>query len=46
MTTLTSDDLISEITAEVSGLPYAQRVAAVRAYQKLARPSKPLSLTP
>ena len=35
MTILTSDDLISEITAEVSGLPYAQRVATVRAYQKL-----------
>ena len=32
---LTSDDLISEITAEVSGLPYAERVAAVRAHKKL-----------
>ena len=35
MTTLTSDHLISEITAELSGLPYAQRVAAAHAYQKL-----------
>ena len=35
MTTLTSDHLISEITDELSGLPYAQRVAAVRAYQRL-----------
>ena len=35
MTTLTSDDLISEITAELSKLPYAQRVVAVHAYQKL-----------
>ena len=35
MTTLTSDDLVSEITAELSGFPYAQRVAAVHAYQKL-----------
>ena len=35
MTTLTSDNLISEITDELSELPYAQRVAAVRAYQRL-----------
>ena len=35
MTTLTPDTLISEITAEVSGLPYAQRMAIVRAYEKL-----------
>ena len=42
MTTLTSDNLISEITDELSGLPYAQRVAAVRAYQRML--SKPLAL--
>ena len=35
MTTLTSDHLISEITDELSRLPYAQRVAAAHAYQKL-----------
>ena len=35
MTALTADSLVSEITAELSGLPYAQRVAAFRAYQKL-----------
>ena len=35
MTTLTSDLLISEITNELTGLPYAQRMAAVRAYEKL-----------
>ena len=35
MTTLTTDDLISEISDELSGLPYAQRMAAVLAYQKL-----------
>ncbi len=35
MTSLTSDTLISEIAAEVSGLPYAQRVDAVRAYENL-----------
>ena len=35
MTTLTSDLLISEITDEVSGLPYAQRMAVVRAYEQI-----------
>ena len=35
MTALTADSLVSEITAELSGLPYAQRVAAFRAYQHL-----------
>ena len=35
MTTLTTDDLISEITDEVSGLPYAQRMAVVRAYEHI-----------
>ena len=35
MTTLTTDDLISEITDEVSGLPYAQRMAVVRAYEQI-----------
>ena len=35
MTAFTADSLVSEITAELSGLPYAQRVAAFRAYQKL-----------
>ena len=35
MTTLTSDQLLSEITDELSGFPYAQRVAAAHAYQKL-----------
>ena len=34
MTTLTTDDLISEISDELSGLPYAQRVAAVLAYSE------------
>ena len=34
MTDLTSDDLISEITAELSRLPYAQRGVAVQAYQE------------
>ena len=44
MTTMTSDDLISEITAEVSGLPHAQRVATVRAYQKLLDESDAMEL--
>ena len=35
MTTLTSDLLISEITNELTGLPYAQRMAVVHAYEKL-----------
>ena len=35
MTTLTTDLLISEITDEVSGLPYAQRMAVVRAYEQI-----------
>ena len=35
MTTLTSDQLLSEITAELSELPHAQRVADVRAYQQM-----------
>ena len=35
MTTLTSDLLISEITDEVSGLPYVQRMAVVRAYEQI-----------
>ena len=34
MTTLDFDHLISEITDELSDLPYAQRKAAVRAYQQ------------
>ena len=34
MTTLDFDHLISEITNELSDLPYAQRKAAVRAYQQ------------
>ena len=37
MTTLTSDLLISEITDEVSGLPYAQRMAVVRAYEQILK---------
>ena len=44
MTTLTSDDLISEITAELSKLPYAQRVAAVHAYQKLLEEPEAMEL--
>ena len=35
MTTLTTDLLISEITDEVSGLPYPQRMAVVRAYEQI-----------
>ena len=35
MTTLSFADLISEITAELRSLPYAQRVAAARVYQKV-----------
>ena len=34
MTTLTSDSLLSEIIEELSDLPYAQRKAAVHAYQQ------------
>ena len=34
MTILDFDHLISEITNELSDLPYAQRKAAVRAYQQ------------
>ena len=35
MTALTADSLVTEITAELSGLPYAQRMAAVRAYEQI-----------
>ena len=34
MTTLTADNLVSEIIEELSDLPYAQRRAAVHAYQQ------------
>ena len=35
MTALTADSLVTEITAELSGLPYPQRIAAVRAYEQI-----------
>ena len=35
MTALTADSLVTEITAELSGLPYAQRMATVRAYEQI-----------